>query len=326
MAIRNCNHWIALAVVTATIGLAGGSGAMAQIQSGSVLAVVNDVAITQHDLSVEAAQLKAELQFRNRPLNNGQLSQLRKQLIENLIDRELLYQQARQRNIRIQKRWVDQELKKLKQQLGDRAAYQRFLENTGMAESALQARIEKGLIVRRLLRREVIRQIKVSEAEMQAFYREHPEYFQRNERIRARHILIAFSDKNDRIERGNALLRIQSIQLMLHENADFASLALEHSDDPSNVRGGDIGYLDRQQLIEDFAKAAFALTPGEVSDIVETRFGYHLIKMLDRIPPSRMTYRSVRAKIERTLRRNKENKATDAYLAQQRRQASISRP
>jgi parvulin-like peptidyl-prolyl isomerase len=161
---------------------------------------------------------------------------------------------------------------------------------------------------------------------MQAFYRKHPDYFQRQERIRARHILIAFADKNDKIERGKALLRIQSIQSMLHDNADFASLALKHSDDPSKVRGGDIGYLERHQLIKDFADAAFALEPGEVSDIVETRFGYHLIKAIDRTPPSHMVYRSVRSKIERTLRRNKEKKATEAYLAQQRRQATISRP
>jgi peptidyl-prolyl cis-trans isomerase C len=326
MAIRNCKHWFATAVFAAMICFAGRSGAIAQIQSSSVLAVVNDVAITQQDLSVEAAHLKAELQFRNRPLSNGRLSRLRKQLIENLIDRELLYQQAKQRNIRIRKRWVNLALKELKNQLGNRAAYQRFLENTGMTESMLHERIQKGLIVRRLLRREVIRQIKVSEAEMQAFYREHPEYFQRKERIRVRHILIAFGDENDKVERGNALLRIQSIQLMLHENADFAFLALEYSDDPSKVRGGDIGYLERQQLIKDFSEAAFALEPGEVSDIVETRFGYHLIKAIDRTPPSRMAYRNARAKIERTLRRNKEKKATEAYLARQRRRASISRP
>jgi parvulin-like peptidyl-prolyl isomerase len=156
MAIRNCKHWIASAAVAAMICFTGWSVAAAQVQNGTVLAVVNDVAISQQDLSVEAAQLKAELQFRNRPLSNSQLSRLRKQLIENLIDRELLYQQAKQRKILIQKRWVDLALKELKHQLGGRAAYERFLENTGMTESMLRARIQKGLIVRRLLRREVI--------------------------------------------------------------------------------------------------------------------------------------------------------------------------
>ena len=298
---------------------------LAQTDKEIALAVVNDVPITQQDLAVEAAQLNAEMRFRNRPLTNGQLSRLRKQLIENLIDRELLYQRAQQRKIEIRKRWVDLALKELKSQLGDKAAYQSFLKQSGLTDKQLKARIQKGLIVRRMLRREVIRQIKVSEAEMQAFFKQHPEFFQRKEQVRVRHILIAFKDQDNATKRGNALLRIQSIQLMLHENTDFASLALEHSDDPSKIRGGDIGYLERDQLIGDFSDAAFALQPGEVSDIVETRFGYHLIKVIDRIPPSSMPYRSARAKIERTLRRNKEKKATEAYLARYKRQASIHR-
>jgi parvulin-like peptidyl-prolyl isomerase len=221
--------------------LAGTLPAQAEKRDATVLATVNDVAITQHDLTVEAAQLQAEMHFRNRPISNGRLSRLRKQLIENLIDRELLFQIAQQRNIQIQKRWIDLALKELKEQLGKRTDYERFLAKSGLTEKQLKNRIKKGLIVRRLLRREVIRQIKVSEAEMQAFYRQHPEYFQGKEQMRLRHILIAFNDEGGTVNRGNALLRIQSIQLMLHENKDFASLALEHSDDPSKVRGGDLG-------------------------------------------------------------------------------------
>jgi parvulin-like peptidyl-prolyl isomerase len=319
------NHRFLFLSITILACLPFVSTAFGEADKSIALAVVNDVSITQQDLAIEAAQLSAEMRFRNRPLTNGQLSRLRKQLIENMIDRELLYQRALQRKIQIRNRWVDLALKELKGQLGDKAAYQSFLKQTGLTDKQLKARIQKGLIVRRLLRREVIRQIKVSEAEMQAFFKQHPEFFQRKERIRVRHILIAFNGQDNAASRGNALLRLQSIQLMLHENTDFASLAIEHSDDPSKVRGGDIGYLERQQLIGDFADAAFALEPGEVSDIVETRFGYHLIKAIDRIPPSPMAYRSARAKIERTLRRNKEKKATEAYLARYKRQASIYR-
>jgi peptidyl-prolyl cis-trans isomerase C len=325
MPCANQNHRFLFLATTMLAYLAFASPAFAQADKGTALAIVNDVAITQQDLAIEAAQLSAEMRFRNRPLTNGQLSRLRKQLLENLIDRELLYRRAQQTKIQIRNRWVDLALKELKDQLGDKVAYQSFLKQTGLTDKKLKARIQKGLIVRRLLRREVIRQIKVSEAEMQAFFKQHPEFFQHKERVRVRHILIAFNDQDDAAKRGSALLRIQSIQLMLHENTDFASLALEHSDDPSKVRGGDIGYLEREQLIGDFADAAFALKPGEVSDVVETRFGYHLIKAIDRIPPSPMAYRSARAKIERTLRRNKEKKATEAYLARYKRQASIYR-
>ena len=316
---------ILIAIIAAAISMSWNTSALAEGAHGDTLAIVNDVPITQQDLAIEAAQLKAEMRYRNRPLTNNQLSKLRTQLIENLIDRELLYHRAQQRKIKIRKRWVDLAIKELKSQLGDKKAYGAFLSQTGLTPKQLKSRIEKGLIVRRMLRREVIRQIKVSEAEKQAFFKQHPEFFQHQEQIRVRHILIAADDQDNAAKRKSALLRIQSIQLMLHENPDFASLALAHSDDPSKVRGGDIGYLQRDQMISDFAEAAFMLAPGEISDIVTTRFGYHLIKAIDRIPPSAMAYRNARTKIERTLRRNKEKKATVAYLAQQKRQSSITR-
>lgn len=289
------------------------------------IAMVNGVAITRHDLAVEMAQLQAEMKHRHQRISSRQLAQLRKQLISNLIDRELLYQRAQRLNLKIQNSWIDRALIEMKAQFRNAKAFQSHLARAELTEAQLKTYIEKGLIVRRLLRREVIRQTKVSEAEMQAFFRQHPEFFQHQDQIRVRHILIAFEKEGKPVPRGEALLRIQSIQMMLAEGSSFASLALEYSDDPSKHRGGDLGYKERDQMDRSFAKAAFRLNPGEVSDIVETNFGYHLIQMVDRIPSSQMAYRNARTKIERTLRRNKEKAATEEYLAKLKRQSTITR-
>lgn len=288
-------------------------------------AMVNGVPITRQDIQQEAAIIAANVQQRNLKWTNKQILNFSDEIVNTLIDRELLYQKAQQRNIKIRSPWVERALQDLRSEIGSTSSFNAYLKKSGLNEEQLRERIRKGLIVKRLLHRDILRRIKVSEAEMQAFFRRYPDYFVRKDEIRVRQILVAFREGDGASARGKALLRIQSIQDRLRQGENFAALALEYSDDPTRARGGDLGYLERSQMIGSFADAAFSLEPGQVSDIVETRFGYHLIKMVDRIPSSRMVYRNARGKIERTLRRNKEKAAAAAYLANLRKQAEISR-
>lgn len=290
-----------------------------------VLASVNSVDITTQDLTWEIEQLKNEMRLRNRPLSQEQIQALRGQLVENLIERELLYQQAQQRKLKIRPRWIELALHEFKQQFVNQSDYSDFISQSGLSETLLKERIGKGLVVRRLLRREVIRGIKVSEAEMQAFFRQFPEFFKREEQVRARHILIAIGDDMDKGQIEDAMLRMMALQLRIQEGANFGAMALEYSDCPSKARAGDLGYFTREQMVPSFATVAFGLKPGEVSEIVITPFGYHLIQVLDRNAPSQMAYRDSRDKIERTLRRDKENTAVVGYVKKLKSRADVTR-
>lgn len=301
-------------------------GSTSFAQTGEeVLVRVNDVPITRRDFQIEISMLKAEMEQRNHTLSDHQLARLSRQLVENLIQRELLHQKAQQKKISIRDRWVAKALSDFKAKLRTKSAYEDYLDKATIDETQLKALITKGLIVRRLLRRDVIRQIKVSEAEMQAFYRKHPEFFNRREKVRIRHIMIAADGSGNLSKKGEALVRIQAILKKILEGGNFAALALEYSDDSSSAQGGDLGYLERDQIIKPIAEAAFSLKSGEVSDILETQLGYHLVQLVNRTPSSQLAYRNARTKIERTLRRNKENATTDKYLAKLINKASIQR-
>ena len=295
------------------------------LAAGNILATVNNVPITRQEISRETAIIEADTHLRNLAWSRDQIARLGNQLVETLIERELLYQRAQQRNIEIRSPWVDRALQDLKAKIGSTASFDDYLKSVDLTEEKLKERIEKGLIVRRLLHREVIRHIKVSETEMQTFFQKHPEFFVRRDQIRVRQIFIAADRGANASTRAEALLRMQSIQNQLRQGARFAALALEYSEDPSKFKGGDLGYVERRQLIPAFADAAFSLQEGEISDIVETHLGYHLIQMVDRVPSSQMAYRNARTKIERTLRRNKEQAATTAYLSRLKKQANIVR-
>jgi peptidyl-prolyl cis-trans isomerase C len=322
----HCKSAMKSAAVCAILSLAMCLGVYAQ--PGTItrepLATVNGTAISGSDLEREAAFLTAEMNRRNYPLGAGQLADLHDQLIRNLIDRELLYQQATAREIKISPHWVDREWNDMQMHLGGKAALQAFMQNSGFSRDQMNERIRKGLIVQRLLKRDVFRSIRVSEAEMQAFYNRHSNFFNREEQVRARHVMIAVPDWDNQAAREQALDRIRALEIKIRQGMQLGALALEYSDCPSKTRGGDLGYFSRNQMIQSFSDAAFELQPGEISQVVETRFGYHLIEVVDRQPPSRMVYKNVRDKIELTLRRNKEKAAAEAYLNRLKQKARIA--
>ena len=118
----------------------------------------------------------------------------------------------------------------------------------------------------------------VTDEEAQAYYDEHPEYFAQSPKIRASHILIKDPDHTP-----EKRAEIEAIQEKLNEGEDFAELAKEYSEDGSAANGGDLGEFGYGDMVAPFEQAAYALEVGEVSDIVETEFGYHIIKLTDRI-------------------------------------------
>jgi len=127
--------------------------------------------------------------------------------------------------------------------------------------------------------------IDVNDAMAQAYYDEHPDEFAVEEQLRASHILIKTdaADANDPdAVKAAAKAEAEKLLAQLKDGADFAELAKAHSDCPSADNGGDLGYFGRGRMVPPFEQAAFALQTGEMSDVVETQFGYHIIKVTER--------------------------------------------
>ncbi len=123
--------------------------------------------------------------------------------------------------------------------------------------------------------------------------------------IKVRHILVRYVRKNGKLDSAAALKKIKDIQKQLKEGADFAKLAEKYSEDPGTAKkGGDLGYISRRMMVKPFDEAAFNLKkPGDISDIVKTRFGYHLIQLVE-VPPF-PSYDAVKEKLRRTYKRQR---------------------
>ena len=115
------------------------------------------------------------------------------------------------------------------------------------------------------------------------------------------------------------------IKQRLKAGHDFAALAKEFSQGPSSTKGGDLGYFARGQMVTPFEDAAFSLKPGEVSDIVETKFGYHIIKVVDKKPETTISYDEVRERLGLYLKGEKTKKEIRIYVKRLEDNANVER-
>ncbi len=297
----------AICMALAAVWFIGGAAIAPAAQAEQPVAQVNGAAVREQDVDLETYLVRGEARRVNRPLSEARLSELRPAIVETLIERELLYQTARRKRIDVAARAVDVAFKELKRMRGP------LPQTFNLTDADLKARVRKGLIVQRLLYLDVLRHISLSESEIEAFLAQPPES-DAAPQVRVRHILIAGKD---------AAARIRAVQAKIETGTPFALAAFDYSDCPSKHRGGDLGYLTRDQMIPAFAAAVFAMQPGTISDIVETRQGYHLIELIDLRPAAGPV--PARPQAERDLLFKRESAAIEAYLLRLKAQADIRR-
>jgi len=157
----------------------------------------------------------------------------------------------------------------------------------------------KKIMIAKLIKDEVEDKAKVGEAEIKKFYEEHKDEFKTSELWRASHILV------------NTKEEAAEILGSLSKGASFEELAKAKSTDATASRGGDVGYFKEGQLVPDFEKACMKLNVGQTSGIVQTQFGYHIIKLTDKKPPAPESYEKAARKIEDQLKKKKRSELFD---------------
>ena len=173
------------------------------------------------------------------------------------------------------------------------------------------------------IEKEVKPKVTVSENEIQAFYNENPNYFKKPEQVHASHILIKVSENAAEKDKSEAMTKIKAAQDRIKKGEDFDAVAQSVSESPSSPKGGDLGFFSRGQMVKPFEDAAFALEKGRVSDVVTTRFGYHLIKLIDRSPEGTISLNESKQDIDKFLKEQKLNQAVGQLAMELRKSAKI---
>ena len=289
------------------------------------VAVVNGTVIKQAELDSEMSRYLARLQQTGRFPNELEINQIKKQVLENLIARELLYQESQKKGIKGDPKEIDGQLTALKGRFPSEAEFKNALSRMNLTEADLRFQFERDLAIRKLLDGQIGDKVAVSEKETRDYYDANLETFKKPEQVRASHILIKVDPGADEAKKAEARTKIESLQTKLKKGEDFGALAKEYSEGPSGPKGGDLGFFGRGQMVKPFEETAFAMKPGQVSNMVETQFGYHLIMVTDRTPEGTFSYEEVKDRLEQYLKQQKVQAAIAEYVETLKANAKIER-
>jgi len=274
---------------------------------------VNGEKIDDFVIEQEAERLRPEYEqvFEDMPQNERE-KQLYDWAKENVVERALLNQQAQQCSEQIPSAVIESALAQLHSQ------YPNFEQLSDEDKRKMREAAELQIKVEHILGR-VCRDVpEPSEQAIRNFYDENSEQFMSAEQIRPAHIVKHINWQSDE---GAAYEAISSAKKELVNGAAFESLAGKYSDCPDN--GGDLGYITRGQMVEEFDDAAFNLGVGEVSDIVRTRFGFHIVKLYDRKPAVLSSFEQVQDTISKELKDRLCRKAVEDFIDQLKDKAVI---
>ncbi len=272
-----------MTVILGILILFSGLGAQ-QLIDGIAAIVGNDVVLMS-----DVGMLVEQYAFQNRidlTKNPALYKKLQKEFLKRLIDQKILLIQADQDTIKADPEQVDRSLKQQIDYLIRQAGSQEELEKYYGAplykiKSDLRKEIENQMRIS-MLREKRFSDVTVSRQEVERFYETYKDSLPvKKPSVDISHILMQVTPSEESIRQGYE--KALKIKKMLEEGADFAELARKYSEDPgSATNGGDLGFVSRGTFVKEFEEVAFGLKKGEISDIVQTQFGFHIIQMLDR--------------------------------------------
>jgi peptidyl-prolyl cis-trans isomerase C len=241
-----------------------------------------------------------------------------------LITRELLFQEATARNVVPDERTIEQAYNEARLPFRDDAAWAKALGEQGLDPQSFRQELRVQHTVGALLKQEGDKIPDPTEEEALVYYQANPGRFDSGERLKAAHILFRTPKDATLAVKVEVLTRAEGVLAELKKGADFAALARKYSGDAASAtKGGELMPFARGQMAKPFEDAAFALKPGELSEVIETPYGFHIIKLVERLPTTHYPFEMVRDQVRKHLGEERRHKSLEALVGALRAKARI---
>lgn len=297
----------------------GGATGGAPLQSGTA-ATVDGRAITTAEVD-QLIQVMRQQGVEPDTTSPGANQEERRRnfALDQLIDRRLVLNEAEKRGIGPTPAEIEQRFAQFKANfgLGDSLP-------AGMDAEAMKKNLADDATISLYFNQVVVDSITISATELEGYYRENPALFDGKNRVRASHILFMVPPGAAAATKEEIRSKALGVLAQAKNGQDFAELARKHSEDPSSApTGGDLNWFMRGQMVPEFDRVVFSLREGEIGDLVETQFGFHIIKVTETGKPLQLA--EIRDDLERMLKQQKAQSAVGAHLQALKARAKIER-
>ena len=245
--------------------------------------------------------------------------------LQQAIVRELLFQEAVKRNVAADDARVEQTYNEARVRFKDDKAWSAMLQGQGMDPQSFRAQLRVHQTIQKLLFQVAEEaHVQATDQEAMAFYESHPAVFDAGDRVRASHILVRVPEGTAAARKEELRKKAEAILARVRGGEDFAAVARKSSEDPgSAAKGGDLGAFARGQMAPAFEQAAFALKPGETSGVVETPFGFHIIRVAEKLPSHKVPFPEIKERLKQEMVQQKRQQVQQSFLNSLRAKAKI---
>jgi peptidyl-prolyl cis-trans isomerase C len=292
----------------------------------AVVAKGKDVEVRRSQLDEKVIRLKAQAAGRGQNIPPEQMAMVDQQVLEQLIQVQLLQAKATPADKAAGKALAEKRFEEAKTRLGSEDALNRQLKLMGTTREEVLAEWTDSATAESVLKREL--KVNITDEDAKKFYDDNPARFEQPEMVRASHILLMTTDPKTNTELTDAQKaakrkEMEGILKRARAGEDFAALAKEYSEDPgSKDKGGEYKF-PRGQMMPEFEAAAFSLNTNQVSDIVTTKYGFHIIKLSEKIPAQKLDYAKEAANIKDGLTQQALQKQFPEYLQKLKKEAGV---
>jgi peptidyl-prolyl cis-trans isomerase C len=290
-------------------------------QIPAVLARVNGEAIERWEFDNAVKRIEARA---GGPVPPEKRDEVLRGVLDQLVAYHLLAQESRARKIAISDTDVDARVAQIRQSFPNEEAFKQGLTAQGLSTDQLRVQARSGLEVAKVIDAEVNSKVAVQDAEVNTFYQQNLDRFKQGDTVHASHILIGVPQDATPEQKAAAKAKAQAALKQVRGGADFSIVAKAQSQDPGSAQnGGDLGFFPKGQMNPQFEDAAFKLKVGAVSPVVETPFGFHIIKVHERRGPRTAPFAEVSGQIKDFLMQGQREQKLEQFVEQMKAKGKI---